>query len=42
MWDRENMAALVAELVAAQVREFAGGYYQRSQQHKKHIMINYG
>ena len=27
MWDRENMAALVAELVAAQVREFAGGYY---------------
>lgn len=28
MWDRENMAALVAELVAAQVREFAGGYYQ--------------
>ena len=28
MWDRETMAALVAELVAAQVREFAGGYYQ--------------
>ena len=28
MWDRENMAALVAELVTAQVREFAGGYYQ--------------
>ncbi|WP_352427166.1 PduL/EutD family phosphate acyltransferase, partial [Enterocloster asparagiformis] len=28
MWDRENMAGLVAELVAAQVREFAGGYYQ--------------
>lgn len=28
MWDRENMAARVAELVAAQVREFAGGYYR--------------
>ncbi|MBS6953878.1 MAG: phosphate propanoyltransferase [Enterocloster asparagiformis] len=28
MWDRDKMAARVAELVAAQVREFAGGYYQ--------------
>lgn len=25
MWDRENMAARVAELVAAQVREFGRG-----------------